>query len=58
MVIKTGIIVTWNGTIIVASKIVKSRSRPQNWKRAKTYAASEQVNNWPKVASRAILVLL
>jgi hypothetical protein len=49
MSMKTGTIVTWTGTIMVASTRENHFSRPRNRSRANAYPASAALSIWPIV---------
>ena len=50
----SGMIVSWNGTIMVARKIPNKMLLPGNLIRAKAYAAIAQVSNEITVTSEAM----
>ncbi len=54
----SGIMVTWAGTINVATTIMKRTSLPGKLIRAKAYPAIESMASTPKVAAAATITLL
>ena len=55
---KVGIIVTWYGSIIVASSSKKKNPWPLNFSRAKVKPTSELVKSYPTIVAKVIMQLL